>query len=410
MSTAALLAASAPAGAPLLVSVPDTTADWPWPAPGARARVALGCDWVPPRMGGLEIHLRDLARELTVRGHHVEVICTIPGPPELSDLPGVPVHRLPVKMMPKFETIRDLRCLPMLEQIFRERRFDIIHCHTVISPLAHAGATVARRLRLPNLITEHSVLRYWPVGIFRLGQELYPWADEFDVITAVSTFVAEEMRWATGRDDVQVLYAGINPDEWVRRPAIPDEPMVFSAMRFTKRKRPDRMVGILPAVQRQLAAAGLPPVKFVMYGEGPERLRAQALARRLGVADHVEMPGFRSRADVRAALLRSSVFLQASDWESCGVAALQARACGVPVVSMDNGGFRDTVPHDRAGLIASTDAELADHVARLIIDHGLQERLSQGALDGLERFCWDRLIEDHLAVYRLATERARWRR
>jgi glycosyltransferase involved in cell wall biosynthesis len=360
-------------------------------------------------MGGLEIHLRDLARELQVRGHHVEVICTIPGPPELADLPGVPVHRLPVRMMPRFETVRDFTCLPMLERLFVERRYDVIHCHTVISPLAHLGARVARRLRLPNLITEHSVLRYWPVGAFRLGQEIYPWADEFDVITAVSTFVADEMRWATGRDDVQVLYAGINPDEWVRRQTIPEQPMVFSAMRFTKRKRPDRMVGILPAVLRQVQEQGGPGVKFVMYGEGPERQRAQALARRLGVEAHVEMPGFRPRADVREALLRSTVFLQASDWESCGVAALQARASGVPVVSMDNGGFRDTVPHDRAGLIAKTDAELAEHVARLITDRELQERLSQGALDGLERFCWDRLIEDHLDVYRLATERARWR-
>jgi glycosyltransferase involved in cell wall biosynthesis len=165
-------------------------------------RIGLVCDWFPPRMGGLEIHLSDLARELSARGHHAEVICTIPGPDEHR---GIRVHRLPVPLMPELETIRSRACMPLLARLFRERAFDVVHLHTVISPLAHAGAAVARHMGLPTVLTEHSVLRHLGVAAFRLGQLLaYPWADRIDVLSAVSRHVAEDLRWCSGRDDIIV--------------------------------------------------------------------------------------------------------------------------------------------------------------------------------------------------------------
>src|SRR5262245_8457574 len=128
-----------------------------------RYKIALVCDWYLPRIGGLELHLYDLARELNARGHEAHIICVISGPTEDR---GIKVHRLPVPMLPFLKTVRNPAAALELERVLRRERFDIVHAHNAFSPLAHVAMFLAKRLGIPSVFTEHSVLRGYPSVIF----------------------------------------------------------------------------------------------------------------------------------------------------------------------------------------------------------------------------------------------------
>jgi glycosyltransferase involved in cell wall biosynthesis len=357
--------------------------------------VALVCDWFPPRMGGLELHLHDLARALAARGHAAEVICTVPGPAEWQ---GVRVHRLEGRQTGPVGTMR--RRVESVGRVLRAGTFDVVHCHSAISPLAQTGTYVARTLGLPSVLTEHSVLR--PVGTvaLRAADRLWGWGRWPDVLSAVSDYVQADLRGATGRDDVVVLRPGLDPAAWPVRPELPAQPLVTSALRFTRRKRPQVIVAAAPRI-----LAGLPPAlrpRFLIMGDGRERARLTAQVERLGLTGAVDLPGFVSHEDVAAALVRSSVFVLPSDKEACPVSVLQARCAGIPVVSFDNGGIHEVLGDGTQGFVVDSVAAFAERVIQLLRDPGLQEQMGRRARDGIERFSWDRVVAEHVDVYRRA--------
>src|SRR6185312_10612379 len=261
-------------------------------------KVAIVSDWYLPRIGGLELHLRDLARELNARGHEAHVITATPGPDELD---GVKVHRLDVPLMPGLDTIRSRKALVPLEALFRREQYDIIHAHTALSPLAIGATRVAKKLGLPSVMTEHSVLRGRGQALLSALHKIWGWADWPDVLTAVSHYVAKEMREVSGRRDVYVLPNGINPRDWKpHNPPAPGEklPMrVTTVMRFTKRKNPCSVIRAIPKINALLPAHIRP--LFTLVGDGPERARVEREVKRLGVEAQVELTGFQPRHEIR---------------------------------------------------------------------------------------------------------------
>jgi N-acetyl-alpha-D-glucosaminyl L-malate synthase BshA len=103
------------------------------------------------------------------------------------------------------------------------------------------------------------------------------------------------------------------------------------------------VVRIHERVQREV------PAVLLMVGEGPERASAQALARRLGTLDRVRFLGAQDSVEQVAAL--ADVFLLPSELESFGLSALEAMACGVPVVGSDAGGLPEVVKHTETGYL-----------------------------------------------------------
>ena len=108
-------------------------------------------------------------------------------------------------------------------------------------------------------------------------------------------------------------------------------------------KRPLDTVRILERVRREV------PAVLLMVGEGPERASAQALARRLGLEDHVRFLGRQDRIEELTGV--ADVFLLPSELESFGLSALEAMACAVPVVGSDAGGLPEVVKHAETGFL-----------------------------------------------------------
>ena len=364
-------------------------------------KIAIVSDWYLPRIGGLELHLRDLARELNARGHEAHVITATPGPDELD---GVKVHRLDVPLMPGLATIRSRKALRPLEALFTREQYDIVHAHTALSPLAIGATCVAKKLGIPSVMTEHSVLRGAGLKLLSTLHKIWGWADWPDVLTAVSHYVAKDMRDVSGRKDVYVLPNGINPRDW--KPHNPPGPRewvplrVTTVMRFTKRKSPHEVVRAIPKINA-LLPDGVRPL-FTLVGDGPERARVEREVQRLGVENQVELTGFKPRHEIREILARSSLFILPTSKEALSIATLEARCCGLPVVAMNHGGVGDLIKNGREGFLANTREEFIARIADVMADDALRTRMSAATKRSLDWFAWDSVIAQHMHVYRLA--------
>lgn len=144
---------------------------------------------------------------------------------------------------------------------------------------------------------------------------------------------------------------------------------------------------------------------FTVVGDGPERARVERLATVLGIASHVEFAGACTRIEVARILAGSSLFVSPVRAEVFGLALLEARVAGLPIVAINGGGVAEIVEHDRHGLLAATRREFVDAIVRVIDDEALRRRLAAGSRDGLARFAWDAVAEQHVDVYRLAIAR-----
>ena len=123
------------------------------------------------------------------------------------------------------------------------------------------------------------------------------------------------------------------------------------------------------------------------------------------IADSVELLGECSRARVRELLAGASFLAQPGGREAFGLALLEARAAGVPVVAMAAGGVPELVEHRRHGLLARSRTEFHEAVAAMTQDETFRRRCAEEASRGLERYDWSRVVRMHEAVYMRAADR-----
>ena len=323
-----------------------------------------------------------------------------PGP---SREGGTRVHRLQLPLLPGWKTVRDRRALEMLERLFAREKYDVVHGHSLYSPLAHAAAFVASKLGIGSVLTNHSLLRRANTLLLCALDYSCMWSTWPTVLTAVSMAAAEDTRRAALGREVLLLGNGIDLEGWTRRAQIVSSPRVTSVMRLCPRKRPLDLIRAIPRVLEQLPQALWP--QFTIIGDGPMRSEIEMEAERLGVRAFVQFMGLRSREEIKEVLARTTVFALPSSKEAFGIAALEARCAGVPVVAMGRSGVNDVIEHGREGLLADNPEEFAKHIATIIQDRGLRSRMADRARSRLDRFGWEQVIARHLQVYRLAMDR-----
>ncbi len=350
-------------------------------------RVALVTDWYLPRLGGIETQVAGLAPALAARGHEVKVFTTTKGAPA-SEAVVIAGARLP-----PWQVGISPRLRPRLEDALRAFGPDIVHCHaSVVSPLAYAGIAAARRLDIGCVVTFHSLVRSMRHGL-RISDLLWGWAGGRVALAGVSRLVAGQLERALPGRAVMVLPNGVDLTFWTaRRDRRPGRPLiVVSAMRLTRKKQPLALLEAFAAMDRQDA-------RLVIPGEGP---LAPALRRRiaaLGLSDAISMPGRLGAEGLRALHAQADLFVLPSDRESFGIAALEARAAGLPVIAMAGTGATDFIAHGEDGLIAQDRQGLREALAAVSSDEGLRRRLTEAAPD-LARFDWPAVAARHEEVY-----------
>src|SRR5258708_8172651 len=282
-------------------------------------RSALAGDWFLPRMGGIELHLGDLALAMCARGLDARVVTTTDGPAHVD---GVPVHRIPTLRLPQSGVAVSPLLGRAISRAIRDEGFDLVHAHvSVVSPTAYTSAVAASRMGIPTVLTFHSMLHR--ASLF-LGatDALLGWTDGI-VLTAVSSVVARQAAsWMSGAS-VGVLPNGVDVAFWQNAPRrrSSEDVHFVSAMRISRKKRPLELVRAFADAHRFVA--GTPTMRLTIAGDGPARAPAKRLAAELGIADRVSLPGHLSRDELRALYRDADVFVLPAQREAFAIPPLQ---------------------------------------------------------------------------------------
>lgn len=359
-------------------------------------RVALVCDWFLPRQGGIELHLRDLALALRRLGVDARVVTTTRGPDVVD---GVPVHRVHAPLAPGGGFAFTPGGIGRLGDVLRTERFEVVHAHaSVVSPVAYAGAIAGARAGAASLVTFHSMLHR---SSFVLGasESLFGWTHGRILLSAVSSVVAAQAaRWMPDAG-VCLLPNGIDVPYWRATGVAPaDDEIVFaSAMRLSRKKRPDVLVRAIAAAVR--FTAGAPRLRLVIAGDGPDRRSLRRLADALDVGPMVELPGHLERDELRALYGRAHAFVLPSERESFGIAALEARAAGLPVIAHIASGARDFIVRGVDGLLVRDEREMVRAISRLAIEMPFRAYVAAHNRSVPPAYGWPEVAALHLKYY-----------
>jgi len=352
----------------------------------------MATDWWPPRVGGVESQVFDLARALAARRHDVRIMTTTRGAVDAGD-PRVGVEHVAVPMAGEV-AVPDLRRIPELSERLQAHAPDVVHAHGMFSTLALGAVLAAHRASMPSVLTVHSLLRPWPVfagasAIFRA------FANRATLLTAVSQAVADDVRRASGRQAVRIPN-GIALAEWSAPPHVSSSVRIVAVTRLVPKKRPIDLVHALAALKQRLPDVS---ITLEVAGDGPERANMERRSVRAGVNRWLVLHGDCSRDRVRALLARASVFAHTGGREAFGISILEALAAGLPIVAMASGGVTELVEHGRQGLLAQDRAGFCRALVEMVGNPGLRQRCALQASRALDVYDWSRVVSQHEAAY-----------
>ena len=368
-----------------------------------------------PRLGGIEVQVHDLAARLVGRGHEVVVFTATPGSRGerggfVDHVDGVAVHRLALRL--PFE----LPVNPLAPGLLRQRLagggFDVAHIHMgVVSPFAVDCTRVATAMGLPTAMTWHCMLgRLEPV--FQTTGYVRGWASLGVAMNAVSAVAAEPLQRIVGSAGiVNVLPNGIDVEQWaspakqalVRESGDSDsgnDVRVVSAMRLAARKRPLPLLRTMARV-RALVPAGT-GIRLEILGDGPDRGRLERFIDAHDMGGWVRLPGRVTREELRERYAASDIFVTPAPLESFGIAALEARTVGLPVVGRRGSGVQEFVKDGVNGYLVADDEEMAGSLARLVADDGLRRSMTAYNRGTPPEQSWGRVLDGAEAEYRRA--------
>lgn len=370
-------------------------------------RIAHVSDCYLPRLGGIERQVHDLAARQQEAGHDVEVITSVGGH---SGDTALRVHR----PSPRGDTgqIRYARTLGGLAAL-RRGDFELVHVHlSACSPLAILAARHACRSGLPVAATVHSMWTH-ATPLLRASAVGAGWRRWPIAWSAVSAAAAGPLNRVLAGAPVAVIPNGISGARWLlpRPRRDPRRVVIATVMRLAARKRPRQFSRMLAEVRRSVPEHIR--LEVLIVGDGPLRVRLESDLRKLGIGGWVRLTGVLSRTEIARAYHDVDVYVAPARLESFGIAALEARAAGLPVLAYAGTGVADFVADGVNGLLAVDDAAMVTALRRLILDPRLRAQITatnrarqpavswSGVLDQSERlYAWARTLSDRAAVNR----------
>jgi glycosyltransferase involved in cell wall biosynthesis len=265
------------------------------------------------------------------------------------------------------------------------------------------GALLGKLFGLPSALVYDYFL--YPGGRYPILHDLYRrMLQSFDLLLPCSVYCMEESvaHWDLDRANTSVLYNGVNlaqfkPDERLgaaekRRLGL-EGPIVLYVGRVNRQKGTDLLLRSWADLRPHLEGATLviagPISQFGAPTPREEKERwankiAEVGGRYLGPVDESRLAGVYNMADVFVMPTRES--------EMFGMAAVEAQACGVPVVASDHGGLRETVPQGCGSRFPTGNASaLGEQLNRLLADPALRASCSEAAVENAKQYSWDRI-------------------
>ena len=341
-------------------------------------KIAVSCH---PTQGGSGILASELAMALAARGHevHLAACCR---PFRLLEDSRVIFHEIDVPDYPLFRCPpHDLAVANKLASLVQEHDLDIIHAHYAIPH--SVMAILAREVVKPKEVKVVSTLHGTDITLVGSHQEFFGLTcytmTHSDALTAVSRWLRDEtQRRFALPEPPQVIHnffsaERFHPHGRMGYPEHGEEFRFLHASNFRPVKRVSDVIRVFHLVRKEL------PARLALVGDGPEKGIAEELVAELGLCDFVD---FREPAqDVQHLMQSSHLFLLLSEYESFGLSALEAMACGTPVAATCNGGLPEIVADGVTGILCPVgDANrVAARLVDLLADRAKWESMSAAA-------------------------------
>ncbi len=366
-----------------------------------------------PTFGGSGVVATELGKALAQEGHKVHFI-TYSQPQRLDFLnENLFYHEVNIRSYPLFEyPPYELALASKMVSVVKNEKLDLLHVHYAI-PHASAAYMAKQILRsqginIPVVTTLHGTditlvgkdASYEPVVTFSINQS--------DGVTAVS----EDLRKETYlhfkiTNEIEVIPNFIDLEKFkkqkkdhFKKAICPnDEMLIVHTSNFRKVKRIGDVVTVFNNIHKEI------PAKLLMIGDGPERAHAEQQCRDLNIGHDVRFLG--KLEAVEEVLSVADLFLMPSEKESFGLAALEAMACEVPVISSNTGGIPELNINGVTGFMSNVgDVEDMTKNALTVLDKNNLPRFKENALKRAQEFDISRILPLYEAYYQRIMEKA----
>lgn len=368
-------------------------------------RIGITCY---PSAGGSGVIATELGHALARNGHEVHFV-SYSRPFRLDrEGDGTTFHKVKTVTYPLFKyPPYSLALAVRMAEVVREQQLDLFHVHYAIP---HAtSAFLANQIlgdRPVKVVTTLHGTDITLVGSDESFFEITKFSIErSDAVTAVSDFLAlETTEKLRVRKRIDVIPNFINPRVFSGEPEPGlrerldidlGTPILMHISNFRKVKNVRDVVRLFARVRESMEC------RLLLIGDGPEKVPCRILAEELGVLDRVHFLG--NRIAVDRILPIADLLLLPSTVESFGLVALEAMACGVPVVGYDGGGLPEVVRHGKDGMLAPLgDLErMIEMTLELLQTNGLRERMGESARErATGTFSTEKVITRYEDLYR----------
>ncbi len=360
-----------------------------------------------PTYGGSGVLATELGKALADKGHSVHFI-TYQQPVRLNVFnANIYYHEVRVPTYPLFDyPPYEVALASTMVDVIMNNNLDLLHVHYAIP---HASAAyMAKQIvkksgkNIPVITTLHGTditlvgrdKTYEPVVTFSIN--------ESDAITAVSKNLREETYNSFAiTKEVEVIYNFVDVSRFNKKPidafrrviAPNNEKIIVHASNFRKLKRVADVIKIFAETRKHVAA------KLLMIGDGPDRPYTEDLCKELNIHDDVRFLG--RQEQIEEILLISDLFLLPSEYESFGLAALEAMAAKVPVISTNAGGLPEININGKTGYADNVgDIEtMSKHAADLLSNEKLLQQFKEGAFAQAQQFDIHNIVPIYEKMY-----------
>jgi len=366
-----------------------------------------------PTYGGSGVVATELGKALALRGHEIHFI-SYAMPTRLSGfIDNIFYHEVEINNYPLFEfPLYSIALASKMVEVTKFIGLDIIHAHYAIP---HAtSAYLAREIlksenNNSNQIKFITTLHGTDITLTGLEPSFLPTMkfsiEKSDGVTAVSKFLKDKTQQQYKiNKDIEVIPNFIDINKYKRDEdektkcfkknfAPNNEKILIHISNFRPLKRVQDVIRIFNEVKKKVES------KLILVGDGPERSDCERLSRELGIFEEIKFMG---KQDALVELLSvADVFLIPSQSESFGLAALEAMACGVPVISSSVGGLPELNHHGETGYIAEIgDVDrMSKYIIDLLTNEKRYELFSKNARKRAEEFSEENIVPMYEKFY-----------
>lgn len=361
-------------------------------------------------VGGSGVVATELGYAIAKRGHEVHIISSEKPFRWRSNVPGLTFDRVHVPSYPLFHEPQYVLALTnALVRVTKERKLDILHAHYALphataAYLAHQISAQSMGADAPKTVTTLHGTDITLVGSDPSFKEVVTFSiEQSHGVTTVSESLRQDTIRTLGiTRDIRVIHNFLDCERYRRTPNTElrgalvkgADAVVMHVSNFRPVKRVDRVLETFVRIRECVNA------RLVMVGNGPDRPALERSVANQGLSDVVDFVG--ERHDLVELLSAADLFLLPSAQESFGMAALEAMACGTPVVASRVGGLPEVIEDGVTGFLCDEDdvEAMAMRGVALLTDKSLHARIAAaGEVVVRTRFCEDLIVPQYLDFY-----------